>query len=116
TLDDHATVDLTIDGADEIDPHLDLIKGLGGALLREKIVAHASRVLVIVADHTKRVERLGVNAPVPVEVVPFGWTATRDYLSSLGAGVTLRRNEAGEPFRTDEGHWILDCAFGPIDD
>lgn len=110
TLDDHPSVDITIDGADEIDPHLSLIKGLGGALLREKIVAAASRRLVIVADESKRVEQLGTRAPVPVEVVLFARRPTADYLASLGARVVERRRD-GQLFITDEGNVILDCYF-----
>ncbi len=110
TLDAHPSVDVTIDGADEIDPHLNLIKGLGGALLREKIVAAASRRLVIIADESKRVERLGTRAPVPVEVVPFARRPTADYLTSLGARV-IERQRDGRPFITDEGNIILDCHF-----
>lgn len=109
-------IDLTIDGADEIKRDtLDLIKGLGGALLREKIVAAASRRLVIIADGAKLVDRLGMMAPVPVEVVPFGWEVTSDRIAALGAEVRLRR-EADAPFITDGGHYILDCRFGPIAD
>ncbi len=116
TLEEHPALDLTIDGADEVDPGLDLIKGLGGALLREKIVALASRRLVIAVDHTKRVARLGERAPVPVEVVRFGWGAARAHLESLGARVVLRRGAGGEPFVTDDGHYMLDAHFGPIAD
>ncbi len=109
-LDDHPSVDITIDGADEIDPHLNLIKGLGGALLREKIVAAASRRLIIIADESKLVERLGTRAPVPVEVVSFARRPTADYLTSLGARVVERRRD-GQIFNTDEGNIILDCHF-----
>jgi len=115
TLEEHPLVDLTVDGADEVDEHLDLIKGLGGALLREKIVALASRQLVVIADHSKRVERLGSRSPVPVEVVRFGWTGAQEFLESLGAKVTRRSAADGSAFVSDEGHFILDCAFGPID-
>ena len=110
TLDDHPVVDVTIDGADEIDPHLNLIKGLGGALLREKIVAAASRRLIIIADDSKRVEQLGTRVPVPVEVVIFARRPVADYLASLGAQVVERRKD-GERFITDEGNLILDCHF-----
>lgn len=115
SLDDYPAVDLTIDGADEIDPHLNLIKGLGGALLREKIVAAASRRLVIVADASKLVEQLGSRAPVPVEVIPFARRPATDYLRSLGAEVVERMRD-GRPFITDEGNIILDAYFGPIAD
>jgi ribose 5-phosphate isomerase A len=110
SLDDHPSVDVTIDGADEIDPHLNLIKGLGGALLREKIVAAASRRLIIIADESKRVEQLGQRAPVPVEVVPFARRPAAGYLASLGARVVERRRD-GQLFITDEGNLILDCHF-----
>jgi len=110
TLDDHPSVDVTIDGADEIDPQLNLIKGLGGALLREKIVAAASRRLIIIADAGKRVEQLGTRAPVPVEVIRFARRPVADYLASLGARVVERRKD-GERFITDEGNLILDCHF-----
>jgi ribose 5-phosphate isomerase A len=110
----HARVDLTIDGADEVElGTLNLIKGLGGALLREKIVASASARLVIVADESKLVERLG-RGVVPVEVVPFGWQATARRIESLGASAALRPGPDGGAFVTDGGHYILDCAFGPI--
>ena len=116
TLEEHPTLDLTIDGADEVDPALNLIKGLGGALLREKIVALASRHVLIVVDHTKRVARLGERAPVPVEVVRFGWNGAKAHLESLGARVVLRTGPGGGPFTTDEGHYVLDGHFGPIAD
>jgi len=117
TLEEHHRIALTIDGADEIARgSLQLIKGLGGALLREKIVAAASERLVIVADSAKLVDRLGTGTPVPVEVVPFGWETTAERLARLGANPVLRRDGAGQPFRTDGGHLILDCGFGPIAD
>jgi ribose 5-phosphate isomerase A len=110
-------IDLTIDGADEVERGtLNLIKGLGGALLREKIVAAASRRLAIVADGTKLVDRLGTRTPVPVEVVAFGLEATRTSLEVLGASVRLRVSPAGQPFVTDSGNHILDCFFGAIAD
>ena len=114
-FDRNRQIDIDIDGADEIlRGPLHLIKGLGGALLREKIVAAASRRLVIVADATKLVDRLG-KVSVPVEVVSFGWQVTAERLARLGASPVLRTSSGGEPFRTDEGHLILDCAFGAID-
>lgn len=113
---EYAEVDLTIDGADEIAPGLELVKGLGGALLREKIVAASSRRLVIVADDSKLVPRLGSKAPVPVEVVAFGWQSTASRLTQLGARPMLREAADGTPFRTDGGNLILDCAFHPIAD
>jgi ribose 5-phosphate isomerase A len=115
TFAEYQKLDMTIDGADEVEVGtLDLIKGLGGALLREKIVAAASRRLVIVVDHEKLVDRLGEHTPVPVEVTQFGWQATAASLSALGC-IPERRYTAGEqPFVTDEGHFILDCKFGAI--
>lgn len=113
----HARVDLTIDGADEISRHsLDLIKGLGGALLREKIVAAVSDRLVIVADEPKLRDGLGETSPVPVEVVAFGWETTASRLAKLGARPVLRQVSDGRAFRTDGGNLILDCHFGAIPD
>ncbi len=113
----HRRADLTIDGADEIARgSLDLVKGLGGALLREKIVAAASSRLVIIADASKLVDRLGSTVRVPVEIVPFGWQTTLDRIGLLGGDPVLRRGKTGEPFRTDGGNLILDCAFGPLAD
>jgi len=111
TLDDEPHLDLTLDGADEVDPRLDLIKGLGGALLWEKIVAAATDRLVIVVDDSKEVERLGTRSPLPVEVIPFGWRTLLDPLRAMGAEPVLRERVAGEPFITDGGHYILDCQF-----
>lgn len=107
-------IDLTIDGADEVDPALDLIKGGGGALLREKIVAQASRREIIAVDDTKLSPQLGARSAVPVEVVSFGWPSQARYIEALGARVNLRARPDGAPFRTDQGNLILDCAFGPI--
>jgi ribose 5-phosphate isomerase A len=108
-------IDMTIDGADEVDEeNLNLIKGHGGALLREKIVANASKRLVIVVDDSKLVSHLATRQPVPVEVAPFGWQATCRNLRNMGARPTLRRNPDAEPFTSDGGHYILDCAFDPI--
>jgi ribose 5-phosphate isomerase A len=110
-------LDITIDGADEIAVgSLNLIKGLGGALLREKIVAAASDRLVIVADARKLVERLGGTARLPVEVVPFGWQTTAERLARLGGKAVLRGGDKASAFRTDGGNLILDCDFGLIDD
>jgi ribose 5-phosphate isomerase A len=116
SLADHPVVDLTIDGADEVDPELNLIKGGGGALLHEKVVAQASRREVIVVDESKPSPALGTHFALPVEVLEFGWKAEASYLESLGGTPTLRYVDGGEPFVTDEGNWILDAAFGPIDD
>jgi len=115
SLDEHPVVDLTIDGADEVDPRLDVIKGGGGALLREKIVAQASRREIIVVDEHKLVPALGTGWAVPVEVISFGWRSQALYLESLGARVVLREKD-GAIFKTDQGNLILDCAFGPIPD
>jgi ribose 5-phosphate isomerase A len=113
---EHRRIDMTIDGADEVEiATLNLIKGRGGALLREKIVASASDRMVVIVDEGKLVDRLGQHAPVPVEIVAFGWQVTLDRLADLGARPTLR--VAGdEPYRTDSGNHIADCAFGEIDD
>jgi ribose 5-phosphate isomerase A len=111
TLDSHPTVDITIDGADEVSPELDLIKGLGGALLREKMVANASRRLFIAVDDTKLVTRLGTRAPVPVAVLPFGYQTHLEWLRQLGADPAVRRNANGQPFVTDDGCLVLDLHF-----
>jgi ribose 5-phosphate isomerase A len=111
TLDAAAFLDLVIDGADEFDPSLDLIKGLGGALLWEKIVAAAARRFIVVVDESKRVSRLGTRAPVPVEVVPFGWRTQLDRCRAVGAEPTLRVGKDGTPLLTDGGHYIIDCVF-----
>jgi ribose 5-phosphate isomerase A len=108
-------VDLTIDGADEVDPSLDLIKGGGGALLREKIVAQASRRQVIVVDESKLSPRIGTHWALPVEVMEFGWHSQARFLESLGAVVVQRRVD-GALFRTDQGNMIIDARFGPIAD
>jgi ribose 5-phosphate isomerase A len=117
TLDEHLEVDLTIDGADEVERGtLNLIKGYGGALLREKIVASATRRLIIIADETKLVEKLGTRHVVPVEVVPFGWRMAARKLENLGGEPKLRVNPDGSAFVTDGGHYILNCGFGLIQD
>lgn len=107
TLEEHSRLDVVIDGADEVDPELNLIKGRGGALLREKIVALAGDRFVVVVDESKRVERLSVHAPLPVEVVPFGWVTTRRRLEGVGFSCDLRGGAA--PYLTDGGNFILDC-------
>jgi ribose 5-phosphate isomerase A len=109
TLDLHPRVDLTIDGADEVDPQFRLIKGLGGALLREKIVASCSQRLVIIVDASKLVERLGTRSPLPVEVEPFGLGAHLRFLQECGARTVVRHGGDGTPFCTDGGHHIVDC-------
>jgi ribose 5-phosphate isomerase A len=103
-------LDVTVDGADEIDPRLNLIKGLGGALLREKMVAQATQRFVVIADASKKVQRLGQKAPLPVEVVPFGWQAQVKFLEQAGAVPRLRERD-GVPFVTDNHCYILDCRF-----
>jgi ribose 5-phosphate isomerase A len=114
---EHREIDLTIDGADEVERGtLNLIKGLGGALLHEKIVAAASRCLAIVVDDLKVVDTLGARTPIPVEVVAFGLEATQATLESIGATARLRRSATEETFVTDSGNRILDCSFGPIAD
>ena len=115
TFDDVARLDLTIDGADEVSPSLDLVKGGGGAHLRELVVAQASDHLVIVVDEAKLVPALGSTFAVPVEVFRLARRVEHDYLTSLGAEVR-RRETDGEPFVTDEGNWILDADFGAIGD
>lgn len=115
TLEEHPVVDLTLDGADEVDARLRLIKGGGGALLREKIVAQASRRVLIVVDASKLSPRLGTHGPVPVEVLPFGWRSQALFLEGLGARITRREGLEGAPYRTDQGNFILDCAFGPLE-
>ncbi len=115
TLDAHPRIDLTIDGADEVDPQLRVIKGGGGALLREKIVAQASAREMIIVDARKLSERLGMQWAVPVEVIPFGLRSHSEYIESLGATLQARIGAGGCPFRTDSGNLILDCQFGPMD-
>lgn len=116
TLNEQPVIDLTIDGADEVDPNLDLIKGGGGALLREKMVAQASRREIIVVDESKLTPALGTRWAIPVEVVEFGWQSQIVFLSAQGAEVAARRQEDGSLFRTDQGNLILDTHFGPMAD
>jgi ribose 5-phosphate isomerase A len=117
SLDELVELDLTVDGADEIDPKLRLIKGGGGALLREKIVASASKRMVVIADSIKLVPRLGAF-PLPIEVVPFGLAATRQHIerafAQLGLAGPIRLRGGSSPFVTDGGHYILDCSLGAI--
>jgi ribose 5-phosphate isomerase A len=115
TLDEVQQIDVTIDGADEVDPQLRLIKGGGGALLREKIVASATKKLVIIADSSKQVSMLG-KFPVPVEVIKFAEALVAKEIAALGAAVTTRADSSGRKFITDEGNHILDCHFGQIPD
>jgi ribose 5-phosphate isomerase A len=115
TLRDHPLVDLTIDGADEVGPDLTLIKGQGGALLHEKIVARASRREVIIVDDSKLVPALGSRSPLAVEVVPFGWATYLEALRAFGCEPVWRMQGA-EPYLTDEGNYIVDCRFARIDD
>ncbi len=115
TLDEFQQIDVTIDGADEFDPQLRLIKGGGGALLREKVIASASRQVVIIADSSKEVAMLG-KFPLPVEVIPFAQPLVAKRIVALGAAVKLRQDSSGKTFVSDEGHHILDCSFGQIPD
>lgn len=116
-LHEAAPLHLAVDGADEVDPRLDLVKGLGGALLREKMVAQAAERFVVVADASKAVERLGTRAPLPVEVVPFGWETHLAALDRLGGRGVLRTDDGGEPVVTDNGNLLIDAHFdGGISD
>jgi ribose 5-phosphate isomerase A len=120
TLEEQPELDLTVDGADEVDEDLRLIKGGGGAHLREKIVAAASARMVVIADESKRVSKLGAF-PLPVEIVSFGWRTTHSKVSETAAmngckGLVTLRGSQDNPFVTDNGNYILDCAFGEIDD
>lgn len=121
TLDEIDRLDLTVDGADEIDTHLDAIKGGGGALLREKIVAAASARMIVIADDSKWVETLG-RFPLPVEVIPFGLAATRRALENcfgqagVSGEISIRKGKDGHAFVTDGGHWIVDAHLGRIPD
>lgn len=113
SLHEHPNVDISIDGADEVDPKLNLIKGMGGALVREKIVASVSRRLIIVVDDAKQVSKLGSKSPVPVEVLPFGWGTVLKRLEKSGVEVELRKSRK-IPFVSDNGNYILDCRFKEI--
>ena len=115
TLDEHPEIDITIDGADEIDTKLNLIKGGGGALLREKVVASASRKMVVVADSGKVVPALG-KFPLPVEIISFARTVVENKIVALGGSPKLRTRRDGSPYVTDNGNEILDCSFGKITD
>src|SRR5712691_9758979 len=115
TLKEQPQIDVTVDGADEVSPQLDLIKGLGGALVREKIVAHASRRVVIVVDESKLVDRLGSNAVIPIEVIPLAVPPVLLRLQELGGEARVREKN-GQPFVSDNGNTIIDWKHGPIDD
>jgi ribose 5-phosphate isomerase A len=115
TLDEHSAIDIDIDGADEIDSKLNLIKGGGGAFLREKIIASVSRRFIVIGDSAKQVQRLG-KFPLPVEVISFAQSLIKTKIETLGAQVKLRQYAYGNPYVTDEGHHILDCTFGEIAD
>ncbi len=114
-LNEAGVIDITLDGADEVDPDFNMIKGGGGALTREKLVAFASRRRIFLVDESKLVSKLGQSRLLPVEVLPFASTLSARLLTGLGCVATLRRT-GGAPFLTDNGNHILDCAFGPIDD
>jgi ribose 5-phosphate isomerase A len=115
TLDEFQEIDVTVDGADEVDPQLRLIKGGGGAALREKIVASTTKQLVIVADASKQVQRLG-KFPLPVEVIKFAQTLVAKRITTMGAEVKVRTNPDGTPYVSDENNHILDCSFGEMRD
>jgi ribose 5-phosphate isomerase A len=110
-LERRPVVDLAIDGADEVAPDGGLLKGAGGALVREKIVASAALRFVVVVDESKRVDRLGERMPLPVAVDPFGWSTHLRGVRGMGADPLLRRHASGRPYSTDDGHFILDCRF-----
>jgi ribose 5-phosphate isomerase A len=116
TFNEYQEIDLTIDGADEVDPNLNLIKGGGGALLREKIIAQASKSVIIVVDENKLSDSLGTKWHVPIEVVPFAEQVESKYLQSLGSTVKTRVDDSGNKFITDEGNIILDANFGVLQD
>ena len=110
-FEEHPVIDLTIDGADEVDPNLDLIKGLGGALLREKIVALSTSRQIIIIDPSKKVKKLGTISPLPIEVIPFSWPLVFNELNERDLQPTIRRTETGELFKTDNKNLIIDCNF-----
>ena len=116
SLDVHPVIDITIDGADEVDSDLNLIKGGGGALAREKIIAFNSTKVIIVIDDSKIVKALGIDFPLPVEVMKFGWTSTQKTLEELGCNVELRKVMGNEPYITDNSNYILDCEFERIEE
>lgn len=114
-FDEAPRIDITLDGADEVDPSFNMIKGGGGALTREKLVALASTKRVIMIDESKLVSKLGTSRSLPVEVLPFAWSLSARLLGELGSVANLRQQE-GAPFLTDNGNYVLDCDFGPIED
>jgi ribose 5-phosphate isomerase A len=116
SFDEKQEIDLTIDGADEVDPQLNLINGGVGALLREKVLAQSSRRNVMIVDESKLSPALGTHFPVPVEVIPFAWKPVANFLGSLGAEPVLRMKEDGTPYTTDQNNYIIDSKFGPIRD
>ena len=114
TFNDKQELDLTIDGADEVDPQLNLIKGGGGALLREKVLAQSSKRNIMIVDESKLSPMLGTHFAVPIEVIPFAWKPVSVFLKSLGADPVLRLKDDGNPYTTDQDNFILDSKFGPI--
>lgn len=116
TFKEHPVIDVTIDGADEVDPDLNLIKGAGGALLREKVLAQASRTNLIIVDAGKLSQRLGTHHKLPIEVIPFALDAEIAHLMTRAASVTIRLKSDGTPYRSDQDNFILDADFGPISD
>ncbi len=115
TLEETPTLDLAIDGADEVDPDLNLVKGMGGALLREKIVASSCREFMVIADESKIVDKLGTKSPLPVEITQFGWTSVKEWIAKLGCVPELRMVE-GRPYLTDNQNYLLECEFNGIED
>lgn len=115
TLEENPEIDVTIDGADEVDSNLNLIKGGGGALTREKIIAFNSKKVIIVVDDSKIVKALGIDFSLPVEVIKFSWCATKKIIESFGCSVEIRNVMENEPFISDNGNYILDCEFEKID-
>ena len=116
TFEAHQVIDINIDGADEVDPKLNLIKGGGGALLREKVIAQASRRNVIIVDESKVSDQLGTHWALPIEVVPFAGPSEKRFIEALGAKVSIRKKDDGDFFKTDQNNLILDADFGPMTD